>query len=245
MFSQHAGYARFTYNWAVGEFKAGLDVGERLNDRSLRPRWNRAKPMIAPWGAALSQNAAEYAIIDFGQASAGWSAYRRRVQAGQRSGRRIGFPRFKRRRHEHGFRADQGPDTVRVDRKVVIPPKIGLVAMVEQVRFYGSIREVTINRTAGTWFACFCIEDGQEVPPVKPGPTIGVDVGVGTMATCSDGTVVENPEVLASGIKRMRRLDKAIARSRNVHGWSDCSNRRERLYARRRKGPRPSGQRSE
>ena len=80
------------------------------------------------------------------------------MQAGQRSGRRIGFPRFKRRRHEHGFRADQGPDTVRVDRKVVIPPKIGLVAMVEQVRFYGSIREVTINRTAGTWFACFCIE---------------------------------------------------------------------------------------
>ena len=30
LFLQHAGFARFAYNWAVGEFKAGLDVGEWL-----------------------------------------------------------------------------------------------------------------------------------------------------------------------------------------------------------------------
>ena len=107
--------------------------------------------------------------------------------------------------------------------------------MVEELRFAGSIREVTINRTAGTWFACFCIEDGQEAPPLKDGPTLGVDVGVGTMATCSDGTVVENPKPLATALKRLRRVDKAIARSRKVHGKSSHSNRRERLYARRRR----------
>ena len=233
-FGQHAGYARFAYNWSVGEFKAGLDVGEWLNHQSLRPRWNRVKGIIAPWAAELSQNAAKYAIIDFGQASAAWGKYRKRQTPGRRSGRRVGFPRFKRRRHEQGFRADNGPDTVRVDSKVVILPKIGRVAMVEHLRFRGSIREVTINRTAGTWFACFCIEDGQETPPVKSGPTIGVDVGVGMMAVCSDGTTVGNPKALASGIKRLRQLDKAIARSRNVHGRSNHSNRRERLYARRR-----------
>ena len=234
LFGQHAGYARFAYNWAVGEFKAGLDVGEWLNHQSLRPRWTVVKGIIAPWAAELSQNAAKYAIIDFGQASAAWGKYRKRLKVGRRSGRRVGFPRFKRRRHEQGFRADNGPDTVRVDSKVVRLPKIGRVAMVEHLRFRGSIREVTINRTAGTWFACFCIEDGQETPPVKSGPTIGVDVGVGMMAVCSDGTTVGNPKALASGIKRLRQLDKAIARSRNVHGKSTHSNRRERLYARRR-----------
>ena len=52
-FNQHAGYARVTYNWAVGEFKAGLDVGEWLSERTLRPRWNRVKSMIAPWGVGL------------------------------------------------------------------------------------------------------------------------------------------------------------------------------------------------
>ena len=234
LFGRPAGYARFAYNWALGEFKAGLEAGEWLTHRSLRPRWNRVKGMIAPWAATLSQNAAKYPIIDFGQAAEGWDAYRKRVKMGQFHGRRASFPRFKRRRHEQGFRADKGPDTVRVDGKVVILPKIGTVAMVEQLRFRGSIREVTINRTARTWFAAFCIEDRQPPPPVKDGPNIGVDVGIGTMATCSDGTTVTNPKALASSIKRLRRLGKAIAHSRNVHGKSVHSNRRERLYARRR-----------
>ena len=190
-------------------------------------------------GVEFPQNAAKYAIIDFGQAVERWGEYRRKVKCvtntGQRAGRRVGFPRFKRRKHEQGFRADNGPDTVGVDGKAVFLPKIGRVVMVENLRFAGSIREVTINRTAGTWFACFCIEDGQAVPPVKYGPTIGVDVGVLTMAVCSDGMTVENPKALASGLKRLRRLDKAIARSRNVHGRGNHSNRRERLYARRRR----------
>ena len=172
---QHAGYARFAYNWAVGEFKAGLDVGEWLSEKTLRPRWNKVKHLIAPWAHALSQNPAKYAIIDFGQAADSWGAWRKAGKAGKRPGRRVGFPRFKRRKHEQGFRADNGPDTVRVDGRTVLLPKVlGRVAMVEGLRFGGSIREVTINRTTGTWFASFCIEDGQPVPPVKDGPTIGV-----------------------------------------------------------------------
>ena len=99
LFGQHAGYARFAYNWAVGEFKAGLDVGEWLSERTLRPRWNVVKGMIAPWGGAMSQNGAKYAIIDFGTAAEHWGAYRRSVKVGQRSGRQVGFPRFKRRKH--------------------------------------------------------------------------------------------------------------------------------------------------
>ena len=237
LFLQHAGYARFAYNWAVSEFQAGLEVGEWLGERSLRPRWNRVKELIAPWGAVLSQNAAKYAIIDLGQAVEAWGQYRRIVKTGQRSGRRVGFPRYKRRKHEQGFRADNGPGTVKVEGKTVILPKIGRMSMAEGLRFPGSIREVTVNRTAGIWFACFCVEDGQEPPPIKEGPTIGVDVGVGVgvVATCSDGTVVENPRALAGTLQRLRRVDKAIARSRNVHGRNNPSRRRGRLYARRRR----------
>ena len=62
-----------------------------------------------------------------------------------------------------------------------------------------------------------------------------VDGALGTLATCSDGTVVENPKALTTALKRLPRLDQAIARSRNVHGRSNHSNRRERLYDKRRK----------
>ena len=156
------------------------------------------------------------------------------MKAGKPPGRRRGFPRFKRRKHEQGFRADNGPDTVRVDGKTVLLPKaLGRVAMVEELRWTGSIREVTINRTAGTWFACFTVEDRQPASPVKDGPTIGVDVGVGTLAVCSDGQRVENPKALKAALRRLCRVGKAIARSRTVHGRSNHSNRRERLYDKR------------
>ena len=82
LFLQHAGFARFAYNWAVGEFKAGLEMGEWLTERTLRPRWNLVKRVIAPWACALSQNAAKYAIIDLGQASSRWGEYRRRLKQG-------------------------------------------------------------------------------------------------------------------------------------------------------------------
>ena len=83
LFGQHAGYARFAYNWALGEFRAGLEVGEWLSERTLRPRWNVVKGMIAPWALPLSQNAAKYAIIDFGQAAVAWGEYRKRVKTGR------------------------------------------------------------------------------------------------------------------------------------------------------------------
>ena len=113
-------------------------------------------------------------------------------------------------------------------------PRVGPVAMVEEVRFRGRICEVTVNRTAGRWFACFAVDTGETAPPAKDGPVIGVDVGITTLAVCSDGTVVENPKALGPALRRLRTLDKAIARSRNVHGRNNHSNRRERLLCRRR-----------
>ena len=168
--------------------------------------------MLLIW-STLSQNAAKYAVIDFGQAASSWGEYRRKRKTGIQC-RRVGFPRFKRRKHGQGFRADNGPDTVRAWGKTAVLPRIGPLAMVEHLRFRGSIREVTANRTAGRWFACFSIETGEPLPPVKDGPTIGVDAGIEKLAVCSDGTAVENPRALAPALRRLRRMDKAIARPR-------------------------------
>ena len=115
---------------------------------------------------------------------------------------------------------------MRVDGKAVILPKIGSVAMVECLRFSGSIREVTVNRTAGTWFACFAMETGEAFPPCKSGDTVGVDVGVGMLAVCSNGLTVENPKALKAGLRRLRQVDKTIARSREVHDKASHSKRR-------------------
>ena len=66
LFGEHAGYAPFAYSWVLGGFWGGFDVGEWLTERMLRPRWNKVKGVLVPWGADLSHNAAKYAVIDFG-----------------------------------------------------------------------------------------------------------------------------------------------------------------------------------
>lgn len=47
--------------------------------------------------------------------------------------------------------------------------------------------------------------------------------------------MVENPRALAGTLKRLRKVDKPIARGRNVHGMNCPFRRRERLYVRRRR----------
>ena len=94
------------------------------------PRWNRVKGMIAPWGTDLSQNAAKYAIIDLGQAAEAWGEYRRKCEgrsATRPSGTRV--PAFQAAQARTGLsRADNGPDIVQVDGKIIMLPKIGRVS---------------------------------------------------------------------------------------------------------------------
>ena len=108
--------------------------------------------------------------------------------------------------------------------------------MVEELRFGGSIREV--DHQPDRWprgSRASPSRTAKRLPPVKTGPTIGVDVGVGILAVCSNGLQVENPKALNAAIRRLRQVDKAIARSRTAHGRSNHSNRRECLYTKRRR----------
>ena len=185
LLARHAGFARFAYNSALADFKAGLDQGEWRRDRVLQRRFNAVKRELAPWSVGLSQNAAKYAIADLGQAIDAFGAYRRAVKAGKKV-RRVGFPRFHRRSSHCSFRADNGPRTVRMAGKAIRLPKIGTLRTRETLRFAGVIAEATVTREAGRWYACVTVRTGEQ-PGVRSCPgVLGVDVGIKTLATCSD-----------------------------------------------------------
>lgn len=220
LFAQHAGYARVAYNHALADLKAGLDVGEWCGERTLRPRFNAVKFERYPWALVLSQNAVKYSIIALGDAVKAWRNDR---QANR-------FPSFKsRRKHRRAFRADNGPDTVSVEGKRVKLPKIGWVKMRERLRFAGSIREVSIVQDGGRWFACVAVRTNDEPMPFDPSkPTLGVDVGIPTLATVSDGSRYANAKPLTRRERKMARMQKAVSRSENVHGRNRRSARRDR-----------------
>ena len=233
---QHAGYARFAWNWGVEESRRALAVREKspTSHYRLRPAFNAVKANIAPWSTALSQNAAKYALIDL---QLTWDRFWRELEAAGKAGRRLGrhcrAPRFRSRKRGMAFRADNGPGTVRTEGRVIHLPRIGAVRMREACRFDGPVRECTVKHDGVRWHAAVVCE----VPDARPketGAVVGVDVGQRCLATLYDGETVrtfENLEALKRALAKLRRIHRRIARSLELHGRTRKSNRRERRYA--------------
>ena len=231
---EHVGYARSAANRAIEDFRDGLTAGEWRSDRTLRPRWNARKAELAPWAAHLSQNAAKNAIRNVGKAISRWGDYRRALREGKPP-RYVGFPRWRKRGVHDSYQADNGRGTIRVTGQFVRLPRIGWVKMREGLRFSGEITTVVVSNDGIRWYVSIGVDTRTAAPAKRVGEMVGIDMGIRTLATLSDGTVVENPRALTSALSALRRVDKAIACSLNTHGHNRRSNRRGRLYIRRRR----------
>jgi putative transposase len=129
----------------------------------------------------------------------------------RRAGRRVGFPRYKKR----GRCADRFRLTgaIRVTPDGIRLPRIGLVATKEATgKFRGRILSVTCKRAADRWYAAITVEVDRGDPAPVDGPVIGVDPGLVTLAVCSDGTRVTHPRALQHGLRVVRRRARAVTR---------------------------------
>ena len=173
----------------------------------------------------MSQNASKYAVIAVGDAVKAWKSDK---QANH-------FPVFKsRRRHRRAFRADNGPDTVRCVGNRIQLAKIGAVKMREDLRFEGSIREVTIVQDAGRWFACVTVKTSDLPLPLTQTFRVGVDVGVKTLATCSDGRRFDNPRALKRNERKLPACGQVHCQEPGTFtARTGLSRRRTRKYRQR------------
>jgi len=75
--------------------------------------------------------------------------------------------------------------------------------MCEELRFQGKLLSATVSRVADRWQ----VSIGVDVPvnPAKAenqGEVVGVDLGVKTLATLSNGEVEEGPKGVAETVKK-------------------------------------------
>jgi len=236
---QHAGYARFAWNWGVEESRRALDAGESgaTRHQRLRPVFNALKADLAPWHGLLSQNAAKYALTAL---SEGWDRFWLELDKAKKANKKCEFgrPRFKsRKRSKPSFRADNGPGTVTCAGKYVRLPRIGKVRMREACRFVGPVRECTIKHDGDRWYAAVVCEIPEPEPKAE-GAVVGVDIGLRRLLTVHDGETVEvfgNPQPLKRALSKVRRLSRRISRSMRIHGKDRPSKRRERRLAQLRR----------
>ena len=109
-----------------------------------------------------------------------------------------GYPRFKSRRGEqssyHCTGVSAGDDFVKV-------PKMKKIKAVMHRKIEGKVKSITLSMDAcGDYWASVLYEDGlpEAVPAtcVRQTKTVGVDVGIETFCTCSDGEKIKSPKAL-------------------------------------------------
>ncbi len=231
----HAGAARFAFNAGLARVKEALDAGAKpeWSFYSLRKWWNANKDALAVsddgviWWGENSKEAYSSGLEALAKGLSNWAKSRK----GVRKGRRVGFPRFKSKdRMVPRFAYTTGTfGLIHGDPKALRLPKIGRVHCLENVteRVGGArVLRMTVSQRAGRWYASLTVERDDK-PVTKPprGGAVGVDLGIKTLATLSDGTVIENPRCLASSERRLKQAQKAL--SRKTMG----SNRRAKARA--------------
>jgi putative transposase len=230
--ASHVGAARFAFNWGLAEVRAAMAVRELelclygevrtglpgWSLYALRREWNAQKEVQAPWWRQNSKEACSSGLAALAQSLRNWSQSRK----GERGGRRVGFPRFRKRGQPVGCRFTTGALRVDDERHITLP-RIGRLRTCEVttalVRRLSAgtarIRSATVSCEAGRWYVSFGCEVERPVRrPNSHADTVGVDLGVPTLATLSTGELVSGPRALQRGLRTLRRLSRQHARCR-------------------------------
>jgi putative transposase len=223
--ASHTGAALFAYNWGLELVTTRLH--QRKTDPSvqvpwtlaeLRREWNRAKHDVAPWWAENSKEAYNSGLDALARALKNWTDSR----SGRRKGRPVGFPRRKKkRRGRAACRFTTGAIRVLPDRKHIQLPRIGVVRTHESTRKLARrleqgtarILAATISSRADRWFVAFTVEVERSIPADnRKASVVGVDVGVRHLAVLSTGQIIANPHALEGSLRKLRRLNRQLAR---------------------------------
>ena len=219
-FARAAGTARFAYNWALNEWRKQYDASNtdpslpKPSDAALQRLLNSIKREQFPWMLAVTKNAPQMAIMQLGRAFENFFAGRAR------------YPRFRRKGQDDRFTLTN--DQFRVEGRRIRIPKLGWVRMRETLRFAGRIVSGTVARVANHWYVSINVETTDlPAPPAETQGTVGVDLGVKTLATLSTGESFEGPKALRTLLMRLRRLSRAL--SRKIKGSRNRAKAKLRL----------------
>ena len=140
----------------------------------------------------------------------------------------FGFPRFKGENRFDSFPYPQSGFSL--EGKYLKLSKIGNIKVrrSRELPADAAIKICTIKRTVNGWFCTLVIEYTAEPLPASD-LAVGIDVGVASFATFSDGTEIQNPRIYEQHQKELRRAQRRVARGKKG------SNRRRKAVVLLRK----------
>ncbi len=134
----------------------------------------------------------------------------------------VGFPRFKKPNRWHSIQLRQYGTSRDVwldtdNKHVHVPAKLGKLLKIKLHRpIEGTPKTVhLVHRADGHWYALIVCETEphrEHAPSECAHPDIGIDVGLKSFLTDSEGNTIENPRFYRMSQKTLRRKQRTIAR---------------------------------
>lgn len=204
---QHIGCARWAFNWALAKKKESFDKKEKIpNAIELHRELNKLKQSEIPWMYDSSKTSPQNALRDCDKAFQNFFTRCKKKVKGKK-----GFPKFKSKKNEkQSFRLD---GAISVESDYIKLPRIGKLKLAEKdyIPTDCKILSATVSKRAGKWFVSVQVETPDKEHSNAKNEIIGIDLGIKTLATCSDGTTYENPKALKKNLKRLKRKQKQLS----------------------------------
>lgn len=205
LFAKTFGCCRFVYNWALNlKITAYREHKERLGNVYLTNLMKSELKAEHDWLSEVNSQSLQSALRNLDMAYTNFF----------RNSKAVGFPRFKSRKDRQSFLC---PQHCRVDfeRGTITIPKAKDIPAVLHRRFRGAVKTVTVSMIpSGKYYASVLVDTSiQELQAAEPQEktTVGIDLGVKSLAVCSDGRTFDNPKKLHRSLQRLAMLQKRLS----------------------------------
>jgi putative transposase len=141
---------------------------------------------------------------------------------GKRKGAKVGLPRFKKKTDKQAIRFTR--NGFKVHSESVYIAKVGHLPITWSRPLPSEPSSVTlIKDRAGKYFVSFVCETAAQPLPSTNG-TVGIDLGLKTFATFSNGEKQDNPRIFRKLERKLKRLQRSL--SRKVKGSNNRNKQR-------------------
>jgi putative transposase len=200
-FAQAAGTARMVWNWALAEWNKQYEAGGKPSGMKLKKEFNAVKYALFPWLEGIHRDAHMIPFLNLQK------AFRRFFK------KQAKRPRFKLRgRTRDSFAVAN--DRLQLKNNKARLPLVGWVRLTEPLRFSGKIMGAVVSRTADKWFISIQVDVGDYTKLRTSNNTVGVDLGIKTLAVCSDGQVFDSPKPLSRFLSKLKRWQRWLSRKK-------------------------------
>jgi len=196
---------RHFYNDCLAERKTAYEERGETIGKYEQLRQVKARKATNPYAKNVHSHILQTVVQDLDKA---FDAFFRRVKAGEKAG----YPRFKGRNRWHSFGFKELGNGFKVDGRRLKLSGIGRVAIRWHRPTLGQIKTLRISKRAGKWYAAFSCVVEDAMPLDVTGKDIGIDVGLASLITTSDGEKVNHPRIYRTAQRRLRIAQRRVAR---------------------------------